>query len=65
MLLVNHKSPAFVCEEILFTGTVDSINNEFICSIESKVGTLIIATGKRGQKIVETEKLRRLFKIEY
>jgi predicted thioesterase len=66
MLSIDHKSPAFVAEEVEFTATVESINkNELICSIEAKVGDRIIATGKTGQKMLSREKLSKLFRTKY
>jgi fluoroacetyl-CoA thioesterase len=63
MLSIDHKNPAFVGEEVLFTATVDKIEgNELICTIEAKVGDRIIAVGKTGQKMLKKEKLRELFK---
>ena len=62
MLSIDHKSPAFVGEEVLFTATVEKIEkNELICTIEAKVEMRIIATGKTGQKMLKKEKLRELF----
>ena len=66
MLSIEHKSPAFIGEEITFTATVETIiKNELICTIEAKVGGRFIATGKTGQKMLKREKLRVLFKREY
>jgi fluoroacetyl-CoA thioesterase len=66
MLSIDHKSPAFVGEEILFTATAEKIEkNELTCLIEAKVGNRIIATGKTGQKMLKKEKLRELFKNKY
>src|SRR5258706_3506719 len=63
MLSIDHKSPAFVSEEILFTATVEKIErNELICSIEAKAGDRTIATGKTGQKMLKKEKLNALFR---
>ena len=63
MLSIDHKSPAFVGEEILFTATVDKIErNELLCNIEAKVGDRIIGVGKTGQKMLKKEKVRELFK---
>jgi fluoroacetyl-CoA thioesterase len=59
---IVHKSPAFVGEEILFTGKIEQINgHELICSIEASVGPRIIAVGKTGQKIMKKETISRLF----
>src|SRR6266496_665978 len=46
MLTIEHKSPAFVGEEIIFTATIEAIiKNELICNIEARVGQRIIALG--------------------
>ncbi len=61
-LSIEHKSPAFVNEEITFTATVETLQkNELICQIEAKVGDRIIAIGKTGQKILKKEKLKQVF----
>jgi predicted thioesterase len=66
MLSINHHSPAFVGEEILFTATVEKIErNELICSIEASAGDRTIATGKTGQKMLKKEKLNPLFRKVY
>ncbi|MBI1767375.1 MAG: hypothetical protein HY015_05400 [Bacteroidetes bacterium] len=66
MLSIEHKSPAFIGEEVTFTATIETIfKNELICTIEAKVGDRIIATGKTGQKMLKREKLKVLFKAEY
>ena len=61
-LSIDHKSPAFIGDEIIFKATVESIeNHEIICSFEAIVNGRIIATGKTGQKILSREKIGRLF----
>ena len=61
-LVIDHKSPAFVGEEIVLTATVEKIeNHEIICAFEATVNGRIIATGKTGQKILSREKIDRLF----
>lgn len=61
-LIIDHKSPAFVGEEIVLTATVEKIeNHEIICAFEATVNGRIIATGKTGQKILSREKIDRLF----
>ncbi len=61
-LSINHKSPAFVGEELTITATVEKIErNELICSIEAACGDRLIATGKTGQKMLTKEKLKSLF----
>ena len=62
-LTIEHKGPAFVGEEIVFTGIVESINDhELICSFHAEVGARTIAVGKTGQKILKREKIAQLFK---
>jgi fluoroacetyl-CoA thioesterase len=61
-LNIEHKAPAFVGEEILFTGTVEKIrDHELICSFEARVGNRLIAKGQTGQKILKKEKINKLF----
>lgn len=59
---IDHKSPAFVDEEIIITSQIDSLeNHEIICTFEAAVNGRIIATGKTGQKILSREKIKRIF----
>jgi fluoroacetyl-CoA thioesterase len=61
-LSIDHKSPAFVGEEIIFTAKIDQLNNhELICSYEAKVNDRTIAIGKTGQKILKREKINAIF----
>lgn len=61
-LLIHHRSPAFVGDEILFVSTIDIFeNNEIICAFEASVNGRIIATGKTGQKILSREKIAKRF----
>jgi fluoroacetyl-CoA thioesterase len=61
-LSIEHKSPAFVGEEIIFTATVVKIDkNELTCMIEARTGTRLIATGTTGQKMLKKEKLKQVF----
>jgi len=62
-LSVEHKSPAFVGDEIIFTARFDALSgNELICSFEAKVDSRIIAIGKTGQKILKRNTINRIFK---
>src|SRR5882762_1199727 len=62
-LSIDHKSPAFVGEQILFTATVLKIrDNELTCSIEAKIGARTIAVGTTGQKMFKKEKLKQIFR---
>lgn len=61
-LEIRHEGPAFVGEEIVFTGTFQKfLDRELICSFEARVGDRIIARGKTGQKILTLEKIRSIF----
>lgn len=62
-LSIDHKSPAFVGDIILFRANVDSLrDHELICSYQAYVGDRLVAAGKTGQKILKKNKLERLFK---
>ena len=61
-LSIDHKSPAYVGEEITFTATVEEINGAHLtCTIEAKVGDRVIASGKTGQRMLKKERLRKWF----
>ena len=63
MLTIEHKSPAFVGEEIIFTAWFGQLDgNELICTFEAKVNDRLIAMGKTGQKILKKEKINRIFR---
>lgn len=62
-LSIDHKGPAFVGEEIIFTAWVDHLNgHELLCFYEARVGDRLIAVGRTGQKILKREKLQRIFR---
>ena len=62
MLSIEHRSPAFIGEEIVFRAKVQTITqNELICVFEATVGDRLIATGKTGQKILKLDALEKLF----
>lgn len=61
-LVIEHKGPAFVGEQITFNARVERIEkNEIICSFEARVNARIIAMGKTGQKILNREKINSIF----
>jgi predicted thioesterase len=61
-LTIEHKAPAFVGEEILFTGIVEKIiDHELVCLFEAHVGKRLVARGVTGQKILKREKIDKLF----
>lgn len=61
-ITVKHLSPALVGQEIIFTATLTAVNgNEVVTDYVAKVNDRIIAEGTQWQKIVNREKLERLF----
>lgn len=61
-LVIHHRAPAFVGDDIMFVSTVEMLqNHEIICAFEASVNGRIIATGKTGQKILSREKIATLF----
>jgi fluoroacetyl-CoA thioesterase len=64
-LTIEHKNPAFVGEEIMYTGWVDQLNgNELTCFYEARVGERLVAVGKTGQKIISRAKINDIFKAQ-
>ena len=64
-LSVEHRSPAFVGEEIIFTAIVEEINGpDLTCRIEARVGDRLIAIGTTGQKMLKKAQIDRLFRIK-
>ena len=61
-LQIIHRGPAFVGEEIIFSGTFLSLTDGVLtCSFEARVDDRIIATGETGQKILKLDKIKFLF----
>ncbi|MEZ5015864.1 MAG: hypothetical protein R2800_02355 [Flavipsychrobacter sp.] len=61
-ITVNHHSPALIGQEVVFTATLVSVNkNEVITDYTAKVKGRLIADGTQIQKIVNKEKINRLF----
>ncbi len=62
LLEIEHRSPAFVGEELVIKATVARIvGNELICDIEVKTGTRLVAVGKTGQRMLKKERLKQIF----
>lgn len=62
MLQIEHKSPAFVGNEVIIEARVISFErNELICEIEVKVMDRWVAVGKTGQKIMSKDKITQIF----
>lgn len=62
-ITVEHKSPAFVGQEIRFVATYEGINEqrEIITSYRAFCGERLIAEGTQGQKILPKAKLEAIF----
>lgn len=61
-LELRHEGPAFVGEEIIFTGIFEGFSGrDLVCSFVARTGDRIIARGKTGQKILKLEKIRSIF----
>jgi fluoroacetyl-CoA thioesterase len=61
-LSIDHRSPAFVGEEIIFTARIEQLKgNELVCSYVAKVNGRLIAEGRTGQKILKKEKIDKIF----
>ena len=64
-LSIDHKSPAFIGEDIIFTARIETLDKgDLICSYEARVGERLIATGKTGQKILKREKIKKILDPE-
>jgi fluoroacetyl-CoA thioesterase len=63
LLEIRHHSPAFVGEELLFTGRYERLfQGELLCSFEVHAGARLVATGRTGQKILKVEKIKSIFR---
>lgn len=63
-LSIDHKGPAFVGDQIIFTAKIESLQgNELICSYQAYAGTRLIAEGKTGQKILKRDKIKKVLGI--
>ena len=61
-LEIHHRGPAFVGEELTFTGKfVRLTGDEVQCTYEAHVGERIIATGRTCQRILKREKIKLIF----
>lgn len=59
---VDHKSPAFVGETVVFYARFEEITerNEIITSFVAKCQDRIIASGRQGQKILPKQRIQEL-----
>ncbi|MBL7764584.1 MAG: hypothetical protein JNJ58_00690 [Chitinophagaceae bacterium] len=62
-ITVEHRSPAFIGDEVLYTATFVEITDkgEIVTQYQAHVGKRLIAEGIQGQKILKQEKIDRLF----
>jgi predicted thioesterase len=62
LLEIRHHGPAFVGEELVFTGTFEEVlKGEVFCSFDVRAGARLIASGRTGQRILKVEKIRSIF----
>jgi fluoroacetyl-CoA thioesterase len=62
LVLVNHHSPAFVGETVIFEAIIDEMYKNIVgCTFSAYVGQRLIASGRTGQKILKKDKLALLF----
>ncbi|HYG18238.1 MAG TPA: hypothetical protein VD816_04885 [Ohtaekwangia sp.] len=60
---IDHKSPAFVGEEIIFTARIETLaGHEIICSYIARVDDRRIAEGRTGQKILKKDRIAGIFR---
>ncbi len=61
-ITVKHLSPALIGQEVIFTATLTAVNgNEVVTDYVARVNDRVIAEGTQWQKIVNREKLNRMF----
>lgn len=61
-ITVNHHSPALIGQDVEFTATLVSVNkNEIVTDYTAKIKGRLVADGTQIQKIVNKEKINRLF----
>ncbi len=60
---IQHKSPAFVNDKVVFTATFEEIkeSGEIINSFEARVGDRLIAQGTQGQRVLPKDKIDTIF----
>lgn len=62
MLQIEHKSPAFVGDEVSLLARVTGFEkNELVCEIEVTCNDRIVALGKTGQKIMSRDRITQIF----
>ncbi len=62
MIHIDHKSPTFINEELLFEATVKSINgNELICDVLVTCKSRVVAKAQTGQKLLKKDRIKEIF----
>ncbi|MCF6361146.1 MAG: hypothetical protein L3J29_10350 [Cyclobacteriaceae bacterium] len=62
MIKIDHKSPAFANQKLLFKATIISINNnELVCDVLVSSKGRIIAKAKTGQKLLKKDRIKEIF----
>jgi predicted thioesterase len=59
---VNHLSPAFVGDRVLFEAEIDELyGNTLNCKFIARVDNRVIAEGRTGQKILGKDRIQKIF----
>lgn len=62
MLHIDHKSPAFVGEEVVIEACyAEYLKEHLTCKIQVFAGERLVAKGKTGQKIMSRERINQIF----
>ncbi len=62
-LEIRHHGPAFVGEELIFTGIYEGLSGgELMCSFVVRAGNRMVAAGRTGQKILKVGKIKSIFR---
>jgi len=62
MIKINHLSPAFVNQMLVFEATVISIvKNELICEVAVSNKNRLIAKAETGQKLLKKDRIKEIF----
>jgi predicted thioesterase len=64
MLHIKHHAPAFEGETVEFQATFEHLEGqELTCHVEARVGERLVATGRTGQRIVDSARLAARFAL--
>jgi len=62
MIHIEHKSPAFISETLLFEATVKLIDgNELLCNVLVTCKSRVVAKAQTGQKLLKKGRIKEFF----